>query len=226
MRLRHILLATSALLCSAAPALADLPPPDGTKFVGYGFQVDNLAAFPDYVVLAFPWSMSSGRPSEEHAVVSDGKRLGVGRRSASPKLYAMKRADYEAWKATYTPPQDNYEDPQLRTLFASDKVRVCDQAPEPKFSLDEDDERNEVVQAFRALKIDGATCALELASAKDTSAKTEQPSNDTSPSPSTDGAPKSGGCAGCTVEPPAGSAWALIGSAVAAALLVGRRRRD
>ena len=44
-----------ALVGSASTARADLPPPDGQRFVDYEFSVAGLAAHPDWVLLAFPW---------------------------------------------------------------------------------------------------------------------------------------------------------------------------
>jgi hypothetical protein len=205
-RTASLVIAFALAALASTPARADLPPPDGQKFVSYAFRVEGLAAFPEHVLLAFPWSLSSGRPTEEHAVVEDKKPLSVGRRSGAPKLYSMKRSDYDAWKVSYKPPSDNYEDPELKALFVSHKVRVCDAAPSVRHVLSTDDSRSEVVEVIRAVAIDDARCDLDAPAA--------------AAEPAT--SPKAGGCAGCGAAGRGGYTPGAVAAALA--LLFGLRR--
>lgn len=86
------ILCTISVALAATSARADVAPDDGTRFAGCGFRVDNLEAFPEFVVLAYPWSQSNGAPTYEHPEALPGEVVSVGRRSDDPKLYAMRRA--------------------------------------------------------------------------------------------------------------------------------------
>jgi MYXO-CTERM domain-containing protein len=206
--MRHLLAAVVlglGVVAAASSANADLPPPDGQKFVDYAFKVDGLASFGGYVLLAYPYSLSNGRPTTEHAKLEDGKPTSLGRRSPQPKLYAMKKQAYEQWLQSYKPAEGEMEDPALDALFKSDKVVACDAKLSPSFQLAKEDPRSVVVEAFRAKSIDDKTCQLELAGAPPSSdtptsspptklSNTETPS--TTPAPAT-----KGGCAGCATVP-------------------------
>jgi hypothetical protein len=191
----------AAVVTLAAHVRADLPPPEDKKFVGYAFRVGNTKAFPDYVVLAFPWSLSGGAPTKEHALVEDGKPLSVGRRSSTPELYAMKRSEYESWKAEYKPTME-YQDPALDALFASQKVVRCTAKLSPEFLLAKDDPREQVTEAFRVEAIDATSCKIKKLDANETPNPTTPvgtpmatPSDPTGPTP-----PRARGCGGCATE--------------------------
>lgn len=165
-RLERSLAVTAAVMLSsllaslhATPASADLPPPDGVKFVDFAIAVENLAAFPDVVVVAYPWSLSNGAPTTEHAVLKDGQPLEIGRRSPTPKLWAVKKADYEAFAASHKPTHE-YQDGPLEAFFKSGKAIACDASVEPDHQLPESDARDRIVQAFRADAIDATRCQL------------------------------------------------------------------
>lgn len=215
-----------ALFTASFTARADLPPPDGQRFVDYEFSVSGLAAHPDWVLLAFPWSMSNGAPTEELAEVKDGTPVGVGRRSGTPKLYAMKRADYETFKKGYTPSSERFQDPALRALFAGSQVIPCDLGPSPDFQLSSDDPRESIVEKFELVSVTAAACDLERTGAAAPTAKEpdaaasdasgESPRAATSPK-------KAAGCAGCSAASSEGkpaAAFALLG---ALAMLLRRR---
>src|SRR5262245_26939659 len=90
MRLSRAIPMLALVLGFAVPASADLPPPDGKKFVGFAFRVENMKAFPEYVLVAYPCSDSNGAPMMEAKIVSDGASVSVGRRGGQPELYRMK----------------------------------------------------------------------------------------------------------------------------------------
>jgi MYXO-CTERM domain-containing protein len=229
-----------ALGLAAAGAHADLPPPDGQKFVGYAFQVQGLSPQKDWVLLAFPYSASNGRPTEEYAELADGKPVSVGRRGGSPKLYAMKRADYETFKKGYKAPQDDYEDPALRALFASDKVVRCDAAPSPVHQLPKSDAREDVVETLTLVSIDAKACHVVAGAAAapvTTANPTATPVPDGSAAPiasgavapaptaSSDPTPKGGGCAGCSMDGVDRKGGALAVGLGVLALVIARRGR-
>ncbi len=159
-----VVAAALAALALARPAAADLPPPDGVKRVSYGFTVSNLAAFPGHVLTVFPRSMRHGMPKVDHAVVKDGERVEVGPRGAPPRLFAVKKADYDVFNAGYKP-TETYEDPPLEAFFKSSKVVLCDAELDVRTEIPEGDPRDRVSEAFRAVAIDDGRCHLIAAGA-------------------------------------------------------------
>src|SRR5262249_9670395 len=128
-------------------ARADLPPPDGQKFVSYAFRVENVKAFSDWVLLAYPCSGSSGVPMMEAQLVTDSQPLGVGRRGGMPELYRMKKTDYEASKTVIDHKAPSTDGKELEALFQSPKVAKCTGAkPSPQHVLAKTDPRDAITQ--------------------------------------------------------------------------------
>jgi hypothetical protein len=201
-----------ALSLDASAARADLPPPDGTRFVSYAYAVDGLEAHPDYVLLGYPSSGSNGRPMDDYAEL--GKQpVTLGRRGGSPTIYAAKRSDYESWKATLAPLGPDaplFDNPSFKAFFASDKVVRCDEAPKPRFTLPSSDPREGIVERFRVAALGPGRCDLERVSDGSGAAAPSEPAGFATPPDDAAqpgdallggaGAPPSrGGCAGCTV---------------------------
>lgn len=143
---------------AASSARADIAPDDGTRFADYGFRVENLEAFPEFVVLAYPWSLSNGAPTYEHTVVEPGQVVSVGRRSDDPELLAMRRADYEAWTASHPADGDEYA-LHREALFASDKVVKCGAKVSPLHYVP-GDYQGGVLDVFRAESIAASGCKI------------------------------------------------------------------
>jgi hypothetical protein len=215
----------ACLVLFAGPARADLPPPDGLRFVGFAFRVDGGAKFPDHVLLAYPASDSNGAPQMDYKEVPDGAEVSLGRRGGAPWLYAMKRADYEAWKASYKP-TGGYEDPALKALFEGDRVRRCDAQVMPVNTLPTDSPETRVLHTFRVEAIDAGRChivATTNAGPPTPEPTAPKPEPTTAPRtepprPAGDAAPpaSSGGCSLAAGAP---------GGLLALLLLAGRRRR-
>lgn len=153
----------AAALAAAAPALADVPPP-GRKQVSYAFQVQNLEAHGEYVLLAYPYTTSTARRAE-YLRVEAGKehRLGPGAKDAA--FYAMKRADYDKWTAAnpkLESGKDPGADPALAQLFAGDQVSKCEATLTPEFHVDKSDGRKTIVEVLRLASV--APCRLETVS--------------------------------------------------------------
>ncbi len=219
---------------------ADLPPPDGTKFVGYSFVLENVGAFPDFVVFAYPWSLSNGAPTREHIRIGTDRPVQLGRRSPSPKLYAMPRGAYEAWEKTFKPQEDGAEK-ALEALVKRADVILCTGAPTPRFSLSSDDKRGEILEKLRATKIAAGVCEISTAltptaepeatptpTAAPTPVAPDVPPT-TNPTSAQDPAapPGKSGCGSCSVGS-ADGADALPDAAISAVVLgalFGRRRR-
>jgi MYXO-CTERM domain-containing protein len=201
-------------------ALADLPPPDGQKFVSYAFQVQNAKSFPDWVLVAYPCSESDGAPMPGARVISDGQSVSVGRRGGTPALYRMKRTDYDANQATFKRSGPGEDSKPLEMLFASDKVVKCTgAAPTPSHLLAKSDPRTSIVQTLRADAVDATGC--KIAAVADTT-----PASAPAPAPATQssGAHSKSGCAGCAMPSEPGNPWILALSALVF-LRIGRRRR-
>jgi hypothetical protein len=220
-RSSSLLVALAVTTLAPAAAHADLPPPSGTKFVSYAFSVADVGKHGDFVVFAYPTSQSDGAPTEELSVVTEGAPVGIGRRSGPPKLYAMKRAEFDAWKAGYQPNPQSFDDPAVLALIA--KAIPCDLAPSPNHQLPKSDLRDAVLEELVAHKIDASTCDLEpKAGAAAPTAGGPSAGSPTAGGDSPAPAPK-GGCASCAVED-LESAWPGLFSVGALGLLLARRR--
>jgi MYXO-CTERM domain-containing protein len=222
MTLRHSLAALAALSSFALSpfmAHADLPAPRGDKYVSFAFAVEGVGALADVVLLAYPTSQSDGAPTAELSVLSDGLPIELGRRSPQPKLYVIRRADFDAWRAANPTPPREFDDPTVQALLG--KAVTCDLEPTPSFSLPESDPREQILEVLIAKKVDATVCELE-------------PKGGATTSPATDGAPPptgepqtpraKGGCASCAVDD-GGATWLGLGSFVLALGLFMRRRR-
>lgn len=219
----------------SASAHADLGPPPGMRRVSFEVRVEGLAAFPEMVVVVYPWSLSNGAPSVEHAVLRDGQPLEVGRRSATPKLWAVKKSDYDAFAASYKPTHSS-TDPALEAFFASGKARDCGATVQPVFELPFADPRGAAVQSFKADAIDASRCLLTAAPPPHP-APTDNGQRATPVAPPPD-APREGnagptdppkapggGCAGCSVDAGAGDRWVGVAAAVCLLGVAATRRR-
>ncbi len=229
-----------ALLAVNSTSHGDLPPPEGTKFVGYSFVLENVGAFPDFVVFAYPWSLSNGAPTHEHIRVSTDRPVQLGRRSPTPKLYAMPRGAYEAWEKTYKP-KDDGEDPALEALVKRPDVVLCTGAPTPRFSLSSDDKREDILEKLSVKRIAAGVCEISTAlsptaepeatptpTAAPTPVAPDVPPT-TNPTSAQDPAapPGKSGCGSCSVGG-ADGADAIPDAAISAVVLgalFGRRRR-
>lgn len=223
--------AGSLLITSAARA--DVAPPEGIKRVDYRFTVTGLAAFKDWALLAFPCGTSNGAPMDEMVLLGDDVPVAVGRRGGSCPLYAMKRADFDAWvKAN---PDGPNHDKAMGDLFKSKQVVACNGArPTPEHSLPDSDPRDAIKQAFKVAKLDADGCvivAADVATPAPTGAASAGPGASTgAPAPSSsaaNGPPPvpPGGCGGCTTSSSAPLGAAAIASLSGIAALVVRLRR-
>jgi hypothetical protein len=147
---------------SSRPSRADEAPPSGERNVSYGFVVDGLAEFPEFVVIAYPWSLSNGAPTRELTEVKDGTRVRVGRRSGQPVLYALRRASFERWTATRTPASEDHEDPAADALVAGPGVVRCDVSLNVRHRVSARSSASSIEDRYRASAIDDATCTIEL----------------------------------------------------------------
>jgi MYXO-CTERM domain-containing protein len=235
-----------AVAFAGSVARADLPPPDGQKFVPYGFRVEGVSAQTDWVLLAYPCSDSNGRPMDEYQVVSEGANIGVGRRGGTPRLYAMKRADYDAFAKTYKP-SDAFPDKALADLFGGNKVVACDKGPTPVHQISSSDPRAGVTESLKLVSVDASSChvvavadgsAAPSATANATASPAVAPAASSTagapavgtnspvgPSDAAGDAPKSGGCAGCAVDGADGREGALVAGLGALALVIAMKRR-
>jgi len=205
-----------ALALTPAPARADLPPPEGTRFVPYRFRVEGIAKFSDYAIIAYPYSTSNGAPTREHTLAEDGTWLDLGRRSAPPELYAVRREAYAEFRKTYlADPQDLGPNPAIEDFLA--KAVKCDLRPNPRFTLPDDDRRDAISEAFLAEKVDGASCHLSVV----------KPMATNEPAASSEGsqpAQKGGGCAGCAQSSGAPVSDAALTLLLVSVLSAARRR--
>ncbi|HEU4410129.1 MAG TPA: hypothetical protein VFS43_33045 [Polyangiaceae bacterium] len=154
-RTAHV--AAFALLCWPSAARADLPPPDGLKYVGYSFTVTGLAAAGDRVLFAYPCGGSSGAPVAEHQKLEEGRAVSVGRRGGNCTVYAISKASYDAFLARYKP-TNGYQDPALDALAKG--ATKCAGGPTPTFQLATSDPRSSVNESLAVRAVTETQCAL------------------------------------------------------------------
>ena len=177
----------AALVLVVSSASADVPPPDGLKYVSYAFKLDATSKKAGTVFVAYPYSTSDGAPTVELAELEPGKLVYLGRRSPQPTIYAVPADVYATWKKE-NPPKDTMNvQEELKVLQATGKLVPCDLRPQRRSTLDSSDPRETIVDTYSVSSVSDSACKLALA----------KPAADAAPTKT----PKSGGCAGCTLGP-------------------------
>jgi MYXO-CTERM domain-containing protein len=200
---------------SALAARADIPPPDGRKFVDFAFTVQGLAQRKDFALVGYPCSSDGAGPAvAAMVVIQEGVPVEIGRRGGACKVFSIARADLDAFRKDFPGDMGG----EVDALFASSKVHECSGAPAVITTIAASDPRDRVVQALRVAKLDATGCALAAADGAPST-----PPRGTDP-PSTNPPPGKSGCAGCSVprEPLGLGSIAAMTALVAFAL---RRRR-
>lgn len=202
--------AVAALLVTTAlpmTALADVAPPDGIKRVGFSFTVAGVSAAKDHALVAFPCGTSNGAPQDEMAVISEGASVPVGRRGGECALYAIKKADLEAF--TKADPMVVHDEAKLGELFKSNKVVACTGSKvTPDHELPDSDPRSEISQTLKVSKLDDTGCIIAAADVTPTASPTSTATPEATSS-TTNGPPpvSPGGCGSCsTTTAPFGAA--------------------
>jgi len=152
-----------AVALGVSTVRADVAPPPGYKQNSFGIRVENISSFPDYVVLVFHWGTSNGAPMMQIGEVRPGAVLGFGRRlTGPPELYAMRRNEFETWRASNPSaggyPSDEQEQ-AMQALFASDRVIRCGVRISPIHTVPTSGP-DEVVHVFRAEAISEGSCRI------------------------------------------------------------------
>ena len=118
--------------------------------VRYSVVVDGLAAFPDHVVVVYPWSNSNTEPMGELVQLVDGRPLSFGRGTAgTPAFYALKTRDLQAWAEA--PPRE------VQALL--DRGKRCSGDITPRFVAARA-QPGDILDAFTLARIDEAGCVL------------------------------------------------------------------
>lgn len=182
-------------------ARADLPPPEGMKFVSYEMRVEGLEAHPDHVLLVYPWSLSNGAPTREVGVLAAGQPLAFGRRfGGRPRVYAMRKETWESVRAeieSRDPEGASHEGDGFPAPGAID----CGVEISPRHQADENGPEV-ATDTYRVTTLTDGACQLQQLSS--------------TPVPTT-----RGGCASCAVGDASDDrAWWLIGL-----VALGLRRR-
>ena len=245
---RRLAVGASALVSlTAFAALADVAPPPGWRRVSYGFRVDNAAAFPGWVILAFPCNGSSGRPYQSGTLISGDALVSPGRRGGGCAMYAMQRGPWEAWRKAHPAPRGYDDDQELAKFVASGGLTRCTGGPRPHHEGRDTDPASitEVVhiaalapgQCTLTTKLDttppppaptGAAPTTVDETATPTPSALPTATSTASLKPPTEGAPPAPGCGHCAVGA-AGSArfGALAGLlALTAGFVRALRRRS
>ncbi len=161
--MKHRLALTLALVALASTAHADAPPPDGKKYVGYAFRIQGLSAFPDHVLVAWPWSLSNGAPTREYAVLTDDTPLRVGRRSPTVKLYAVGKGAWEAFvkaELNNAQPDSDAQVSALNAFLVSPNAAACNENPDDIHVISDSDPRSVVEDVYAAKALSASSCEL------------------------------------------------------------------
>ncbi len=219
-----LLAAVVSTLAVVSSAQADLPPPDGEKFVDYAFSVRGLSTSPDRVLLAFPCSGSNGAPSLGHQRLEEGKSVRVGRRGGTCALRHAAKADYEAFASKYKP-TGSFQDPPLEEFMKA--TLPCEGGPSIRTQIPKTDPRSVVEEKLVVRALSATVCKVNV----DTGAPDviKKPS-ETGPAPTSTPAPESPPAPppvkrGCSTSPSSSPSGALFGVSVVALALASRSRR-
>ena len=135
---------TLLFLCFAlvsAPARADVPRQDGTKFVPYTFTVHGIASVPaDTAVFSYTCESGDEPRLHEGSVVP---ATGGGTQKCA--IYRTSTSTYDAWKATLT-------DPPAGAV-------QCTGGPSPLTELDADDSRTSINEDLD-VTVDATSCSV------------------------------------------------------------------
>jgi MYXO-CTERM domain-containing protein len=220
------LAAAVSTLAIVSSAQADLPPPDGEKFVDYAFSVRGLSASSDRVLLAFPCSGSNGAPSLGHQKLEEGKSVRVGRRGGTCALRHAAKADYEAFASKYKP-TGSFQDPPLEEFMKA--ALPCEGGPSIRTQIPKTDPRSVVEEKLVVRALSATVCKVAV----DTGAPDAKKPSEPGPAPATPTpppAPESPPAPppvkrGCSTSPSSSPSGALFGVAVVALGLAARSRR-
>jgi hypothetical protein len=173
-------------------ARADLPPPSGTKYVGFEFTVTELAAAPGYVMLAYPTSESNGAPTFELSVVEDGTPVRLGRRSSMPRLYLMEKTAFETWRAAHLAPTTRWDPDQAAAeLVKGPSVVACDAVIRQEYVLSTSRPENVIQQTFALVEGNSKACLTREVSRTDTDPSGAESARDAGDADAASQAPRS-----------------------------------
>jgi hypothetical protein len=223
-----------ASAATSTEARADLPPPDGTRFVGYDFAVTGVASAKGDAFFAYPCSSSSGVPVLDLQVLEEGKSVSVGRRGGTCEVYRTSKARLDAFLAKREATPRDARDAQLEAFVKS--AHKCSGAPALAFSLPTSDPRSGIHETY-AVAVKGADCTLTPTTPPSPAptpvvvppVTASQPSS--TPEPKGAVAPPVASSKGCSFAPGVGAGAPSptlfgVGLTVGLALLVRRRRDD
>lgn len=106
-------------------ALADVPPPFPFANATYVADIRGTEAAPDHQFLVYPWSDSNGRPMASLRLLEGDAPITFGRRIlGAPRLYAVPRADLDAWFTGRPFPGPDELDPTF-VAFLDEKGSLC-----------------------------------------------------------------------------------------------------
>ncbi|HJL01770.1 MAG TPA: hypothetical protein RMH85_09725 [Polyangiaceae bacterium LLY-WYZ-15_(1-7)] len=156
------LLPALALLLVAAPALADAPPPDGRRYVRYGFRVTNPEALEGHLLLAFPYDTSNGAPMPTYLVLEDGEAIHpIGRRGGTVTFYAFPEGERDAL------PDADGEQETLYAFFEGEtrdpRLIPAETEATPIGTVDEASPVRRIVHELRVDGLEGGALAMSYA---------------------------------------------------------------
>jgi hypothetical protein len=149
--------ATIWALVLTSPALvrADVPPPDGRRFVGFGLKVSSLEAMPPtHRLVLFPIDLSNGAPMPEYRVVDEGDEIALGRRTGLVGFYAVPAAEVEGTSLRGIPPGASID--VLEAYFESARVARADLELRPVGTVDSASPVRAITHGFAVEGLDEA----------------------------------------------------------------------
>jgi len=217
------LAAVVSTLAVVSSAQADLPPPDGDKFVEFAFSVRGISASPDRVLLAFPCSGSNGVPSLGHQKLEEGRSVRVGRRGGTCALRHAAKADYEAFASKYKP-TGSFQDPPLEEFMKA--TLPCEGGPSIRTQIPKTDPRSVVEEKLVVRALSATVCKVAVDTGAPDAKKSSEPGPAPTPAPPPESPPAPPPVKrGCSTSPSSSSSGALFGVAVVALALASRSRR-
>ncbi|MCB9601906.1 MAG: hypothetical protein H6721_27655 [Sandaracinus sp.] len=117
-------------------ARADMPPPDGRRFVRFSLRISSVDALPPtHRLVLYPIDFSNGAPQPEYRVVGAEDELELGRRAGLVGFYAVPAEEVDGDTLRGLPADAPYE--ALEAYFSSARVAKAELEARPVGTLDE-----------------------------------------------------------------------------------------
>lgn len=135
--------------------------PEGKKKVSYSFEVTNVDAYGDYMLIAYPVNTSGGKPELEAVILQNSKPVRMECRFGVPTIYAIKKdkfnaADIDVKGIT----DDNERDKKLGEYFNTNKDLIPSVTVSCNNYVDKDEKYSKILRQYKVEMISADTMKM------------------------------------------------------------------